>query len=401
MRGRDLIRAASCGSAVLLGAACVSPVDAVATLQSPPDSGAPSDGGRAPTSGTGQSGLCLGQLAASTFQRALCACNDLSVGGSLITDSFDSRSGPYSPGSALSGQSHVGVVHRLSAGGQVVIGGDLRVGSDLGAGMLPRLATSLDLEVAGALSHTEDLLVGQDLRLTGNLQSSAALRVLRDLHQPSGAMRTGSGPISIGGRDLREPVALSTPCPCAVQELIDIAGIVLAVKQNNDNLSAGFDPASIEKVIGDLRIELGSGRLWLSSIDVLGKLSLVVNGRTALLVSDYISVAGGLELELGPDGELDLFVGGLVSVADLLTPGSVARPARLRIYVGGSYFFSQSFAKANLYAPQASVLLVGPAIEGSIFARDITTLRELAVHHDRSIAEEDGSCDWFPLTAAP
>lgn len=120
---------------------------------------------------------------------------------------------------------------------------------------------------------------------------------------------------------------------------------------------------------------------------------LVVDGRSALFVEEHVSVAGNLEVEMGPEGELDLFIGGLVSIGDIKNPQAMNRPARLRLYVGGEYFHSEVLTDANLCAPHAAVTLVNAQVHGAILAKDIVAAGATGIHYDSSVRQAGSDCE--------
>lgn len=366
------------------------------------------------SAGAPDGGVCLGSLAAQTFRHALCACDtlDLSFWG-LTTDAYDSAAGPYAASRALARASHVGVNGKLTGTNPIVVGGSLVVADALGPDALPALLIQGDLRVGGPFTFSQPVDVAQNLWLASDLRGSAALHVAGNLIQAAAGTRESSPPLQLDGQDLRTPVAVGDPCPCDAGEPLDIQAFVAAAKAHNDNQLAGISPDRLDTLFTEDRIELPDGkRIFLTRIGAqlgtpvdgaIGTVTFAVEGRSVLVIESFISVGGGLSLELGPDAELDIFVGGDVSIGVLQAPPPMGnRPARVRVYVGGSYFHAQVFAETNVYAPRAGTFLLSNDLYGSLYARNILTSGgELRVHFDTSVLAEGRDCDWFDLTATP
>jgi hypothetical protein len=402
--------------------ACAGLTDTVADLLPTPEDAAASDAGETGTQAVDRdasaaglddgeapgpdAGLCLGALASQTFRHALCACNSLELPfGGLITDAYDSTAGSYTAGRVLDGVSHVGVNAKLSGADRITIGGSLVVADALGPSALPALDVRGDLRVGGPFTFTNSVDVGGDLWLASDLRGSAALRVGGNLIQPEMGERSASPPLLVEGSDVRAPVAIADPCSCDGSTLEKIGEIVAATRAHNDNAEAGIAPERAAAVLlSDERIELPPGkRVFLTSIATAGTLSFVVAGRSVLVVEQGIDVAGALNLELGPEAELDLFVGQHISVGVLAAPPPAEnRPARLRIYLAGDYFHAQVFSAANVYAPNALAWLLSGDLYGSMFAKEIyAPIGSLRMHYDTSVVAESRDCDWFDLSAVP
>jgi hypothetical protein len=402
--------------------ACAGLTDTVADLLPTPDGAPASDAGETGTqavdgdaSATGphdgdmprsDAGLCLGALAAQTFRHALCACNSLELPfGGLMTDAYDSSRGSYTASRVLDSLSHVGVNAKLSAADRITVGGSLVVADALGPSALPVLDVRGDLRVGGPFAYTNSVDVGGDLWLASDLMGSAALHVAGNLIQPEMGARSASPALLVDGSDLRGPVAIADPCACDGGTLEKIGDIVVAARAHNDNAEAGIAPERAELVLlSDERIELPPGkRVFLTSIATAGTVTFAVAGRSVLVVEQGIDVAGALNLELGPEAELDLFVGKHISVGVLEAPPPAEnRPARLRIYLAGDYFHAQVFSAANVYAPNALALPLASDLYGSLFAKEIyNSIGSLRMHYDTSVVAESRDCDWFDLSAVP
>jgi hypothetical protein len=338
---------------------------------------------------------CPGQLAAQIFRNALCSCADARFAGGLHSDAFDS-SADAAPGSALARVAGVGVNATFDTSARLDLQSDLTV-----AGPLPVLfadATSIqgDLRIGGPLSYRGQVAVEGSAWLAGDLTSleQGTLHVAGDLRQATGAARGGANSPAIEGSDLREAVSIAAPCACGPTELIAVSALVAAAKLNNDNAESGLDVDRLRELFGDSRIELTGSRLFVSRIDSTGDVTLVVNQRSALFVDGNVSALGGLTFELGPDGELDLFIGGKLALLGTAL-GDPRRPARLRVYVAGDEVtLSGSEQLAfNLYAPHAAITIVGSHdFYGALFVANFVAMGDTELHYDRAVITQAGSC---------
>jgi hypothetical protein len=106
-------------------------------------------------------------------------------------------------------------------------------------------------------------------------------------------------------------------------------------------------------------------------------------------------------LQFGPEGELDVFVSGNLTITigvglTALALGAPERPGALRFYVGGDQVTIRigllSFA-GQIYAPNAVVVVAASlGMFGSIVGRDIVAVGPQQLHYDRSITETEPMC---------
>jgi hypothetical protein len=336
---------------------------------------------------------CAGDLAQVTFRFALCSCDPIGTAGRLSTDAFDHTAGPYDPSSAISAGA-VGANGALRAVGPLAISGPLQIGSG-GAQLMADGRVRGDLRCEGDITHVLELRVDGDAEVDGSLYGSGALQVDGTLTQPAGAGQSSLGG-KIGARAVG-PVAVLPPCDCAAERLLDVAQMVRNYAQSNDNSAAGFERDALRGVLGDRRLPLPCGRLYLSGIDGGGSVTLQVSGRTALFVGGSINLAGGLRVELGgPAAELDLFVEQGAQVAGGLALGDGKAPSAVRLYVGGDGSLDLASAArigGNVYAPRAAVhLAAGVEVFGSLFAGSLHTAGDVTVHYDLAVLKAGEDC---------
>ncbi|MCB9601615.1 MAG: hypothetical protein H6721_00945 [Sandaracinus sp.] len=335
---------------------------------------------------------CAGGVAERVFTYALCACEDLSLAGFLQTRSRDSRR----PGEDLAAAgAAVGINRDYRSSSYTDVGGSFSVAGPDGplalAGFLDvrgDAAVASSIESAGYMSVARDAYVAGDIRLAG------LLTVGRDLHQPAG--RALAAVPLVSGRRVAEPVTVAAPCDCPERPRVDVRALTERARTDNDNARIGLDPRALEAVVGDVRQTLPCGRYHLTSIGGVGRVRFAVRGRVALFVSGDLESVGVVELDLAPDAEIDVFVGGTIRGVGWGRFGGGDRPAAVRLYVGGeddiTLVGAESFV-ANLYAPRARVLTDGAMfVEGSLFARAVEARGSLTVHYDRAIHRAGDDC---------
>jgi hypothetical protein len=317
-----------------------------------------------------------------------------------MTDSFDSRSGSYQSGQAGGA---VGVNDSFVAGGTAVIGGTLIAAGDSPIGFIANQEIQGDFRINADLIFGGAFHVYRDAWVRGNVQGIGFATVERDLHYGKDLIVPVG--IDIGGQQIQEDFTISEPCPCESESLLDVPAIVEQVKQNNDNAEVGLDPNVLSPALAAQTIELPCGRFFLESVETIGSVTLKIAERTALFVGGDFTVVGGFNVDVGPEGELDLFIAGSLATVGSTSFGDKNRPSASRIYVGDpsgagdiNLGGSSDFV-GNLYAPTSRVGTVAVVnIYGAVFARDFVFGGTTFVHYDRSILEAGDECEDTPLT---
>ncbi|MBW2465251.1 MAG: hypothetical protein JRH11_26620, partial [Deltaproteobacteria bacterium] len=273
---------------------------------------------------------CAGAIASRVFDHALCSCEETNVVGYLQTRSFDSGVGM----SDTMAGAPVGINGDYLTGGYANIGGSFAVSGRGGIDFGGYLAVGGDGRMGGDIDAIGYIEIGRDLHVAGNVNLLGLLSVDRDLYYG------GSLPLvppDIGGSRTSRAVTVDPPCACGAGDIVDIAAIVAAGVAENDNADVGLDPTLLASVVGlGVDITLPCGRYYLTSIGGLGTIDLHIPGRTALFVDGDVNALGVFDIDLGPEGELDIFIrGNLLSIGSG-SYGDRARPAATRIYVGGT-----------------------------------------------------------------
>jgi hypothetical protein len=336
--------------------------------------------------------VCSGTVAVRTFKRALCTCEDYVASTPLVTDSFDGRVGPYTPGSAGTAGG-VGIDGGLTASAMVAIGGALAVAGAAGASFLVDAGIAGDLDINGPLGSNVAVTAGGDANVAGNI-TLASLAVTGTLTVPQTASLTGT---ITAGATVRAPVTVSPPCACAPSDLVDIAAFVANQRTDNNNAAIGLSPARLTDYAGDVTLSLPCGIYHVGPVRGDGALVLRITGRVALLVDGDVMLRAPLTIALETqDAELDLMIAGLVSSNARIVAGDPDHPSRTRIYVGGSgtiELSGDSLIGANIYAPRSAVALSAPStIFGSLFVRRIDQAGPLTIHYDEDVLRADVGC---------
>jgi hypothetical protein len=343
------------------------------------------DGGGAPVLADG---TCTGQLAETLFRHAVCGCSGLDFNGDLTADAFDSRVGD-GPGRGADVASNVS----LSGNGAMDISGNVVISGPAGVQAGELLHVAGDLTSAGALGRPHSAIEVEGAAWIGGDVMVESLTV------SALTVREGA---SVQGEiiaDTTEMADIQVPQPCRCEEAVDVARRLGVHQQTNHNVEAGIDAAALSQVEGDAELMLPCGRFYLDEIsgDGAGQIAIRAMGRTALFVGGNITTQQDLIVDIGPEAELDLFVGGNIQVSGVSSLGDPARPRLLRIYVaaGGSIALSdRSVLAGNLYAPLAD-LASSASLElfGAVVVNRLNGAASIDVHHDLAIADASETCD--------
>jgi hypothetical protein len=359
------------------------------------------------TTGGGSEPACTAGIGRRLFPYALCSCSDLTLGGAIATiDAFDSRQGAYT---MAEGAGPIGINRSLSdvatvtshfgtaivAGSGFLVTGPMDIAGDA--------KSNAAINVSGI-----SIAFDRDLWVNADIHGSVTTKVTRDLHQTAGY--TGADTLNriAGTNTSRQDVTVTPPCPCHDSALLDIAGIVTSAQTNNDNAQLGVSAAALADMLGSGSAPAGftCGRYALSSVSIGADFSSAISGRMALFVDGSLTLSSDFAASLAPGAELDVFVTGDLRLSGPGRIGTQARPAALRLYIGGSAPLNISDANplaVQLYAPRAPIVIptsVLVAVYGSIFAARIETQSAYFMHYDRSIIDTGEECSGAVPTPA-
>ncbi len=328
------------------------------------DAGPNCTGGGDPSSGVDGGSSCMGSLAQSTFQYALCSCTSITLGGQLTTDGYDSTKGSPDGG----------------AGGSV--------GADNGVSWSNTAAIGGALWAPGNVQASGATVVRGNLELGGTLTTSTPFTVDGNAY----TVKTLPKGVTVDGTT-SHPTSIAAPCNCA--NPVPIASMVAAHRApNNDDATIGLNSGAATGA-GPGRIDLPCGNYYLTQINVSTPLTVYVHGHTALYVDGNVAASASLAFLPDPTATLDLFVNGTISASGALTIGSTSHPAQCRAYVAGSSFAysATSTIGCNIYAPNAAVSASGSTTAfGEIFANSYSASGSTTIHYDTSVANAGGEC---------
>ena len=348
---------------------------------------------------------CAAALEARGHRFALCACDALTIGAKLRTDSFDS--------------SNSGGDDQISAA----------VGTD-GA-----LVTTAELRAAGAIyvadaagvSAMDHLQAGASFRSNGPLAmlSSAKADLLADAYvvgDVSGSVNvngilhvTGTATVGPDVQEMRlatDAVPVAAPCDCSVGPagFVDVTSAIAGAVSSNGDQAAGFASDALATVSTATHLDLGCGAFYLSAVSATAPITLAVHGRALLAVAGSVILGAGLTVTLDPSAELDLLVGGWFTTSGN-TVGAPAAPARFRIWIAGSetvVFDNQPTIAAVVHAPNApATASAGLTLSGSLLVKTLTlgdgsqSQSQSLLHYDRAILSAGVSCGEQPAVAVP
>jgi hypothetical protein len=335
---------------------------------------------------------CSGEIAEERFRFALCSCSEVNLtSGGLYTDAFDSQEGPYVPG-VLGGS--VGVNRDFKCTADVDIGGSLWAGSGSSVDVRGRSTIHMDMRVDGALSSGGslgvDVLENAAVRRSIN-PGGGGVRIADTLTVPEG-VSIGGG-ITYGSL-VRAPVNVAPPCACSPDEVIPVADIIAARRDNNDNALIGLDPNLLNGGTEYRRLDLPCGNYFLNGINVNSDLTIVAHGRTAIYIQGNVQAAR-LTLRPAPDAELDIFIDGRVQAGGV-TIGSPLYPAATRLYLGSNERFQITkdvLIGGFVYAYPGRIHVTQDVeVFGGIFANELSVTAKLTIHYDRRILYAGDTC---------
>jgi hypothetical protein len=352
-------------------------------------------GGPAVQLGTGTA-VCAGDLAARTFRFALCSCVDLDMGAGFHTDSFDDHVGPYTPSGGLSpGGGPVGINGQVSIRADAEVEGTLIVAGQGASSIGDAETIHGDLKTNGDLAVGKMVLVRRNAWIHGNITAPDGVTIAGKLVQPPGTAAP-SGPLLVGGGTQSAEFAITPPCACGRGDDAAIVAAVADARAHNDNAMVPLTPGALVDRHGDpdQAVSLPCGRFYVDEVSGTAPLTLFVQGQAALFVGGDFTAWAGLNVDLAPGAELDIFVAGNFTLGSATTWGDPLRAAALRVYVAGSV---ASMANAtqfagNLYAPNATVAAQNIEVFGSIVAGGLRSTDSVAIHFDRAVLTAGASC---------
>jgi hypothetical protein len=354
--------------------------------------------------GDGQSELtCAGELAARSFGLALCACGSAIGPGVISTATLGADGSLQASGAAVG----------MNGGNSQLTG---QGAAPVASASLPAFSLGGDLVLAG---ESALLLAAGIQRVSGDLRSSAplassagpsALRIDGDAWLPAAspldprALDVGGELVlspagddaadsqrwsaaRTGGGIRRADASLLPPCACDPRRGPDVAATVARAAGDNDNAQLGFPAERLAQVTAPMTVVLPCGRYYFALLDGAGALTLRIDQPVALFVGELLGV---IEVELGAQGSLDLFVSGAFEPRGGRL-GDPARPSATRVYVhdqptpGPLAMLGELVS--NFYGPTVGVQAFGVQRRGSMVVRDAIVNDSLRVEYDPRVTE--------------
>ena len=341
----------------------------------------------------GGGGECAGQIAQDTFRFGVCSCETVEVGSILDIDAFDSTMGPYG-GTNIFDDGSLGVNGLLAISGKLTARGSVFVhGGGFAVGPSSDVTGTVYAN-GDAFQSNSSTHIGRNAffngSVTGRFDIDGTLKVP--------ATATVSAQVQTASI-ARGPIQTVAPCPCAPDEILDVAALTAWAANNNDNESPPIVLTSTTWSTGEgpASINLPCGRYYVTAIDAPNGLTVQAEGRVVLFVDGDMNISGPLSIQTSTDAEVDLFVAGDLAVSSSARFGSSERPAKTRTYVGGTNEIdlgASSVFGGNLYAPRALVRFGAAAeIFGAVFARVVDFEAAARVHFDRAIRTQGEDCE--------
>lgn len=333
---------------------------------------------------------CTGRLAETHFVSALCTCENATVAGYLRTRAFNS-----SKGTSLDMGGSVGVNKTYAiTEGFTDVGGSMSIAGSDSLSFAGYLKTGADLRTQGEALVAGYTNVGRNMWVGNGFTDLGPVKVTGDLHMSGPIMAI---PLLVEGSKTQEAVNIAPPCPCAPNDIINVAAMVAEAKDHNDNAANGIRPAMFNLLVGNLEASLPCGRFYIEQIAGVGNVIFKVTGRAALFIDGSVANTGNLEFQLAPSAEIDIFIRDNLVLTGRAVFGDESRPAASRIYVGGEgTVLLTGFGKfvGNLYAPRSLVQAVGYAdVAGSIFAGNFLSPGYANFAFDAAISTAGDTCD--------
>ena len=297
--------------------------------------------------------MCSGNLAATSFQWAICARNDINGGGSQSYDAYNSAS--PAPGATFVNGGSVGTNGSFSSSSTVSISGDL---------------WALTADLSGFSIDAHNTSVNQQVHYNGAEKTKAA----------------------IGG--LFTPVVSPAPClRCDAGLQVPIGGYTAfySLAANNNDAAIGLLPSALASGTS-ARLDLPCGIYYLSSVANNLNLTIRGHGNSALFIDGDVNLSN-FSIDVDPTARLDLFVNGNLTVGGS-TLGNPAYPTQIRLYVKGNITLGQVITGADIYTLAGSTFSTQAASTeyGSLFVGFDGNGGNLVVHYDLANAGEAAQC---------
>lgn len=241
-----------------------------------------------------------------------------------------------------------------------------------------QLNVAADLLSGGSLAGMLDVDVDGDAHVAGSL-AVRDLRVDGTLHTPAAASITVTG-VDAAPRRSSDVVDVRTRCDCDSGVHADIAALVQAAADDNDNAAIALDSAALANVQVAQAFTLPCGRFYLDAIGAAVDLELVVTGRALVFVAGDVALERSLTITVQA-GALDLVVAGNVTVSGALSAGEPNAPVNLYVAGAGTLDLGgEADIGGLLYAPRSELVArASLGVGGALFVRRLSSNGDVTI----------------------
>ncbi|HEX6240202.1 MAG TPA: hypothetical protein VFZ61_04895 [Polyangiales bacterium] len=183
------------------------------------------------------------------------------------------------------------------------------------------------------------------------------------------------------------------PCRCDQPALLDIAGLVQAHQNDNDNAREGLSGGELDGFSGDKELTLPCGRYYFTRLQSEDALTIHTRGNVAIFVEDNIELNDAFSIRTDDDaaGQVSLFVAGNAHVRGALALGGDPNGrARVNLYLHGSGTLDLGGSTeivGQVYAPRAELVNSGILqLWGSLFVWRAALGADTYIHYDANTA---------------
>jgi hypothetical protein len=327
---------------------------------------------------------CTAALAARLLRYTLCSCEVVTARGGLYASGESS-------GTNMVPSAAIGTDADLAVSGPVQVAGPLRVAGPNGARFSRTAAVLGTLRSNGPVGADQLLTIGGDAFVGGDV--TGRVDVANILHVTPAAT---VGSSVAAGAIVREAVSVQSPCGCGGTPAVDVAAAVASRASANDDKTIGLSPdAFASPAQATPLLDLACGEYFLNALRTPpGKqAALRVHGHALLAIAGDVEIGGGLRIEVDPFADLDLLVGGSLTIASGTFGADEAY--QVRIWMGAStvHLFPGSSLGAVLYGPLATVVADGDLVaDGALLARSFAVAGDISLHFDDEVLSGGVGC---------
>jgi hypothetical protein len=198
------------------------------------------------------------------------------------------------------------------------------------------------------------------------------------------------------GQSLRVSGELITPapppCACAPEQLLDIAELVRARRDDNDDDASALEPGELAGFTGARELTLRCGRYFLTRISGSGPLTIHGQGNVLLFVEGNVELDDALNVDASAGAEVALVVAGDMRVTGATSlggdPSAGGRVSLILASEGSLNLAGSTRVVGDIYAPRADLVTAGMFEQyGSLFVHRAAPGGGFALHQNVAAAE--------------